>query len=363
MGMLLVNFIGGYQQAHPLLKHHNTYCSYADTIMPQFFFAVGVSLRLSLLRRRAREGPGAALGHALERVVLLMLIGLAFYHLDGGFKQWKETTGVDWLSVLGQAFQKSYFQTLVHIAVATLWVLPVVWASRRTLLLYAVGSAVLHVVLSKAFYYDWLWRVGVIDGGPMGFLSWSLPVIAGMLTYDALHERGPMACLRWLLGWGAVLMVLGYMLSCLDSVDGQTHLAGRIAGQTAEASSTVTGSRQWGWAAPPFFEPVWTPGFWSMSQRAGSVSYQIFASGFSMWIFAVFVAWCDLGKCRLAVFHWYGVNALAAYLVHGEVAAVVKPFVPRDAPAVAAVAALLVYFLLNTYFVRFLDRNSIHLKL
>ena len=37
-GMLLVNFLGGYQAVPAVLKHHNTYCSYADTIMPQFFF-------------------------------------------------------------------------------------------------------------------------------------------------------------------------------------------------------------------------------------------------------------------------------------------------------------------------------------
>ena len=50
-GMLLVNFLGGYQAVHAVLKHHNTYCSYADTIMPQFFFAVGFAYRLTFLRR------------------------------------------------------------------------------------------------------------------------------------------------------------------------------------------------------------------------------------------------------------------------------------------------------------------------
>ncbi|MBY0374472.1 MAG: hypothetical protein K2Q23_10790, partial [Bryobacteraceae bacterium] len=49
-GMFLVNFLGGFAAVHPVLKHHNTYCSYADTIMPQFFFAVGFALRLVLLR-------------------------------------------------------------------------------------------------------------------------------------------------------------------------------------------------------------------------------------------------------------------------------------------------------------------------
>ena len=50
-GMLLVNFLGGYAAVPAVLKHHNTYCSYADTIMPQFFFAVGFAFRLTFLRR------------------------------------------------------------------------------------------------------------------------------------------------------------------------------------------------------------------------------------------------------------------------------------------------------------------------
>ena len=31
--MFLVNFLGGFTVIHALLKHHNTYCSYADTII------------------------------------------------------------------------------------------------------------------------------------------------------------------------------------------------------------------------------------------------------------------------------------------------------------------------------------------
>ena len=38
-----------------ILKHHNTYCSYADTIMPQFFFAVGFAYRLTFLRGSRRR--------------------------------------------------------------------------------------------------------------------------------------------------------------------------------------------------------------------------------------------------------------------------------------------------------------------
>ena len=36
VGMLLVNYFGGYAVCPQVLKHTHDYCSYADTIMPQF---------------------------------------------------------------------------------------------------------------------------------------------------------------------------------------------------------------------------------------------------------------------------------------------------------------------------------------
>ncbi|HEX2750613.1 MAG TPA: heparan-alpha-glucosaminide N-acetyltransferase domain-containing protein, partial [Verrucomicrobiales bacterium] len=49
-GMFVVNWLGGFLITPEILKHHRTWCSYADTIMPQFFFAAGFALRLVWLR-------------------------------------------------------------------------------------------------------------------------------------------------------------------------------------------------------------------------------------------------------------------------------------------------------------------------
>ena len=43
-GMFLVNLRRRFEACNYLLRHHNTFVSYADTIMPQFFFAVGFRL-------------------------------------------------------------------------------------------------------------------------------------------------------------------------------------------------------------------------------------------------------------------------------------------------------------------------------
>jgi predicted acyltransferase len=43
LGMLVVNFLGSYAVCPRLLRHTHDYCSLADTIMPQFLFAAGLS--------------------------------------------------------------------------------------------------------------------------------------------------------------------------------------------------------------------------------------------------------------------------------------------------------------------------------
>ena len=57
-GMFLVNFLGGFNACPEILKHHNTYNSYADTIMPGFFLAVGFAFRLTFGRRAGRGAFG-----------------------------------------------------------------------------------------------------------------------------------------------------------------------------------------------------------------------------------------------------------------------------------------------------------------
>src|SRR5438309_10260262 len=143
-GMLLVNFIGGFHEVGAIWKHHNTYCSYADTIMPQFFFAVGYAYRLTLLRRIQRSGPRAAYGHALRRAIGLLLLGFVVYHLDGGVKTWADLQALGIGGFLRTAFRREYFQTLVHIALASVWVMPAIAGGPALRFGWLVGSAAAH---------------------------------------------------------------------------------------------------------------------------------------------------------------------------------------------------------------------------
>ena len=139
-GMFLVNFVGAFAVTHPLLKHHNTYNSYADTIMPHFFFAVGFSMRLVMLRNIARMGD-AAYRKAAFRSLMLVLVGLIVYHLDGEYRQWDQLKALGWSGFFATAFWRSPFQALVHIGVTTLWVLPVIARTARIRIIWMVGSA------------------------------------------------------------------------------------------------------------------------------------------------------------------------------------------------------------------------------
>jgi predicted acyltransferase len=336
-GMFLVNFLGGFAAIHPLLKHHNTYCSYADTIMPQFFFAVGFALRLAFLRHVEKVGRPAAYRQAVMRGLGLVLVGAVVYHLDGKFPTWESLTAEGVSGFLSNAWRRSLFQALVHIGVTSIWVLPVIAASARAQVLWMAGSAALHVVLSATWWHDWLRANRVIDGGPLGFLTWTIPVLAGSLTYMYLEAHGRDKAFKPFLQLSAAAMLAGYALSCLTS--------GGVL------------------AAPPFFPPWHERDMWTMSQQAGSVSYLLFSTGFSLAVYTFFLWWTDVRGRQWSVFRTLGVNALAGYVLHMLVEEFVKPFAPKDSPLSWALFSFLVFFTITWLFLRSLEKNNVYIKL
>lgn len=264
-GMFLVNFLSSYKEPHPLLRHHNTYNSYADTIMPHFFFAVGFALQL---------GAHKPIPRLVKRSLLLMLVAALVYWPTGGWRIW--------------------FQTLTHIAFTTLWILPVLRSSVRTQVLFMAGSSLLHVGLSAWFWHDWSRLQKVIDGGPLGFLMWTVPTLMGAMACRWVRDQNyrPMAT------WGVVLMLVGYALSCLTN-------GGAV-------------------ASPPFVPPWHPRDMWTMSQQAASASYLYFSAGFSLLVYRLFVWWDP----QLPLFRTLGTNALAGYILAGYTEDLIKYAVP-----------------------------------
>ncbi len=308
--MFFVNFIGGFKvSAPPLLLHHNTYCSYADTIMPHFLFAVGFALRLVMLREVERHGRAAAIRRGLKRGIFLVLFGLVFYRLDGNYKTWEELKELGILGFFTDSFARQPLQALTHIGLTTLWILPVITLRLRSVVLFAVASGLLHLWLSHAFWYDSVYHdkhgLRGIDGGLLGFLTWTVCAAAGAAACD-WRQKGAAKFLRPMCIWAVILMAAGYAISCIG-------VGGPL-------------------AAPPFFAPSGEVDMWTMSQRAGSLSYLVFAAGFSLAVMALFVVLCDLRSFRLTLFNDLGKNAFGAYVLHMIVLMAWDGFGPRDAP-------------------------------
>jgi hypothetical protein len=114
---------------------------------------------------------------------------------------------------------------------------------------------------------------------------------------------------------------------------------------------------------PPFVPPSRPVNMWSMSQRSGSVSYQTFAAGFALALYALFALACDRGRLRLGLFATFGSNALAAYIIHDMVDDAIKPYTPKDAPLWFVLAAFAVFLAVCYLFVRYLEKNRIFLRL
>lgn len=336
LGMFVVNFLGGYACIPAVFHHHHTYCSYADTIMPQFLFAVGFAMRISFVNRLSREGAPAAYRHFATRSLGLILLGIVVYHLTGKYESWSALTDASWRDVTINLFKRGPFETLTHIGVTTLWVLPVIARSARVRLAFAFFSGLLHIGLSLWFYYDWNMTGPVgIDGGPLGFLTWTIPLVAGTVTRDLfLLSRRPK---KWLLLGSIPLMALAIVLSLA------LNESARI----------------------PFFnlEGDIVRNYWLMSQRAGSVTYLLFSTGFAMVVFVAFAVVCDSWGRSWELFGLLGRNALAAYLVHDLVGEAVKPFLPKDSPLTWTLAMLSIYLGVTILFMRYLDRHRLWLRL
>jgi predicted acyltransferase len=350
-GMFFVNMVGGYACMSPTFGHHGNYFSYADTIMPQFFFAVGFAFRLTFGRTVDKLGTGAAYRKAIKRNLGLFLFGSVYYGFGNRFGSWAELQAAGFGAFFSPAIWGSIFQALVHIACTGLWLIPVIGASTRVLACFMAFTGALHLLLVYTFYAAWASRTGITDGGPLGFMSWAIPTLAGALACDWMRNRGPRRALIPILGWGVVLGLLGYALSCLTA-------AHRVVG----GHNAAQGMGRW-LVEPPFTPPSLPSDIWTMSQPMARVSYMAFGAGFCLVVYALFVIACDLLPLRIGVLRTLGTNALAAYLIHNIVDNALTPYVPNDAPLWYTLAGFSVFFGLCYLFLRFLEKNKLFLKL
>jgi hypothetical protein len=364
-----------------------------------------------------QQGALAAYGHMVKRLIGLALVAIFItYSTDPPWPKdtkhhWDVLVSIGaWKAVWPHAIKNAWFQTLMHIAVTSLWILPVIRLGAIWRVLYLVVSAALHLGLSGVFNFQWVnglppfEATGTgIDGGPLGFLSWSIPTLVGTLACDvALNQAlsGAGKVIR-LFGWGALLMALGYGASCMTrmydvperSVDvGSLRFSRTPVIPTHDQVETWWDNlkhRHWSkvLAEPPLVPPPHSQeeikdeerkhddktedrsydyrewNYWMMSQRSGSISYLTFGAGLSMALYGLFYVLSDLIGLKIGIFRTLGVNALAGYILHDMVGDAVKKFVPKDAPSIAMWIGFFVFFFVTWLFLRSLEKQKIYIKL
>ena len=350
VGMFFVNLLGGVTVIPEVFKHHGVACSYADTIMPQFFFAVGFAYRLTFMRSLQRDGARQAYRRGIYRALSLMYVGLLYHGLDGVGRTWAEMTQTGVTGFFTQHIYVSVFQTLTHIGFTTLWLLPVIGARPLVQLLYLMGSLLLHLGLSYSFYFKFCFDPGVTDGGPLGFITWSIPTLAGALACHYMTERGARNVLKPFVIAAVALMAVGYAVSCLTAI----HFT--------FAGTGEPGLRAW-FAPLPFTMPGPEKDLWTMSQKAGSCSYLIFAAGFSLAVYTLCVLCCDLGKWEWRVFRSFGQNPLAAFILADLPQSTVGNYLPHDCPGWWAILMWVVFMVLIYSIIHYLEKRSLYLRL
>lgn len=377
--MFVVNFVAVLAAIHPTFSHHNTYFSYADSVMPSFLFICGFSFRLTFLKRLPQLGwARTSLGYA-RRSLALVLVSVVMYGFGGGFDSW-QSVGEDGGQFVARLLKANLWEVLAIIGVTQLFILP--WAATNTLsrVLAASVFAALHVVLSYSFNFDfvygrdnWLnlyWGAAETrawDGGFFGILAWAGVMLGGTVAYDLVRPVSLGRAVIRLVMIGVVLMVIGYTLSCLtrlyDMPSGS--MVNRVAASPVWPDWTQLADREFPLLAePPFFAPPTSRrlNYWMMGKRVASVSFIVFATGFAFATYAVFVAVCDMRGLSCGVFRTFGQNPLAAYVIHHMVLKAVRPLVPNDAPLWYCLLGLSIFFLITYVCVRALEQQRLFLR-
>ena len=297
------------------------------------------------------------------------------YNAPDAARTWQELVDKGpWEALRGRRSRARWFQTLMHIAVTSLWILPVIRAAPLVRIAYMIASAALQVLLSHWFYFDWV-HTGGIDGGVLGFLSWTIPTIIGTLACDAVTAADGRPRVAKMIVWAIVLMAAGWLLSCGTTLYDVRRRPGRQPRRTRCAPPTRSCPAASDWrrtrSPGPSRRSCRRPdrdhrkeNYWMMSQRAATVSYHVFAAGLvagRCMRCSTSPATCGAGSwacfARWAPTPWWATSCTAWSTD------AVAPFIPSDAPGWYVTAGFLLYFGITYLFIRHLEKNNIYLKL
>ncbi len=177
--------------------------------------------------------PARTYGHVLVRSLALVLISLVMYmHGDvEEFKKWAQMTPDGVWKFVGTLLKANLWEVLAIIGVTQMLLMPVIAASFRVRTIALVACAVIHLAISYSFNFffvygkpNWLDKLlgltgeSAWDGGFFGPIGWAIPMLFGTLAYDVVSTRTPRSAAGRLLGWGLILLAVGYALNCLGTL-------------------------------------------------------------------------------------------------------------------------------------------------
>jgi predicted acyltransferase len=378
----------------PLFRHNHYYLSVGDLAFPWFHFAAGFALRLTLLRRLQARGAWAAYARVVRRCLLLIFLADGMPLLLGGphAGRWGLQQRSDPLAQLAAYVKWDGWSILAIIGVTSLWVLPAIGRSARVRVGFLLGGLAVHALATQAFYMHFmnglpnpvdavLGTAGVRgrEGGPLGFLVWAVPQIAGSFAYDVVARQRSRTSCAVLLRWGLVLAGIGYALSCLSNLypvaqgpradswsypDTDQNVASPV---VPPLGSWLTGREPVCLPDPPFSPPpperqrIYN--YWMMSRRLTTPTFVLTATGFALLVYALCVVFCDAWTVEVGLLRTFGQNPLIAYLLDPLVGDLVSGFWPAGGGLPMAFAGAAVRIALTYLPVRLLEWRRIYLRL
>jgi len=304
--MVLVNYLGQYASMPEAFRHHHEGLTYADMVVPAFLFAVGVGYRLSFLKRMEREGVWRARLAALKRYVLLIVVGYLVYghgiHYENSYWFWR-------------SFHYNFWDALVDIGFAGLLALPFIERGPAVRLgMGVVYCGIFQAAYDFAGYGEWV-KHSALQGGPLGVLTHSFPLLLGTVAYDLLALRNRKRFIYGALALGIAAIAAAYGMSYR----------------------------------------------WVFSARYGTASHFFFASGICMLAYLAFYLLADVAKMKVPTFTAMGRNALTLYIIQQYL--VEAHSLPEYTPAVTASAAFAVLYAALYGVARYLDRSGYYIRL
>lgn len=103
--------------------------------------------------------------------------------------------------------------------------------------------------------------------------------------------------------------------------------------------------------------------YWMMYKRMVSVPFILFATGVAIALYAIFILLSDLGSLHVGVFRTFGMNPLAAYVLHRMIGHSMHAFAPNNAPALYCWFITGIFMFITYVFVRHLEKHKIFVRL